>query len=236
MAPPCATGPHPPAALEAKYRGLAEPLWGPARAARLREAILDAQRCPGVSEPLAQPDPPPPGVGEALLRTLAENIPAMVVCFDRDARRDPLDVSEMARTVWELLAAAEPGRRVAFDLVPGLTAHDDPALVRNVLENLLGNAFNCTRHASDARVAFGAAFVGDETVFHVRDDGTGFDMAHAARLFGACERLHAHNEFAGSGIGLATARRIVQRHGGRIWAEAAPERGATFYFTLAPPA
>lgn len=146
----------------------------------------------------------------------------------------PLDLSDMARTTWEIVQGADFNRIVVFSVEPGLMAHGDPALVRNVLENLLGNAFKYTRDRADACVEFGQSVLEGETVFHVRDNGAGFNMEHAKQLFGAFVRLHAAQEFSGSGIGLATAHKIVERHGGRIWAEAAPGRGATFYFTLAP--
>ncbi|MFN0162724.1 MAG: PAS domain S-box protein [Burkholderiales bacterium] len=148
----------------------------------------------------------------------------------------PLDLSNMARTTWEMVQGAEPNRSVAFSVTAGLQAHGDPALVRNVLENLLGNAFKYTRDRVEACVEFGQSVHEGEMVFHVRDNGAGFNMEHAKQLFGAFVRLHATREFSGSGIGLATTHKIIERHGGRIWAEAAPGRGATFYFTLAPQA
>ncbi|MBL8377922.1 MAG: PAS domain S-box protein [Burkholderiales bacterium] len=148
----------------------------------------------------------------------------------------PLDLSDMARSTWELVQGTDPKRLVSFSVAPGMVARGDPALVRSVLENLLGNAFKYTRDRADARVEMGQSVLAGETVFHVRDNGAGFSMEHAAQLFGAFVRLHASRGFAGSGIGLATAHKVIERHGGRIWAEAAPGLGATFYFTLAPQA
>jgi PAS domain S-box-containing protein len=150
------------------------------------------------------------------------------------ARRDT-DLSRLAREVWDEAVLAQPGRKARLEAEDGVAACCDPVLVRNVLQNLLGNAFKYTRDAEDARVQFGKVERDGEAVFHVRDNGAGFDMAYANRLFGAFQRLHGANEFEGTGIGLATVQRIVERHGGRIWAEAAPGLGATFYFTLPTP-
>jgi light-regulated signal transduction histidine kinase (bacteriophytochrome) len=115
---------------------------------------------------------------------------------------------------------------------PDLIAGGDPRLLTLVLENLLGNAWKYTGKTPAARIAFGRAGEGDEPVFFVRDNGAGFDMAGAANLFAPFQRLHASQDFEGTGIGLAIVRRIIQRHGGRIWAEAEPGQGATFFFTL----
>ena len=148
----------------------------------------------------------------------------------------PLDLSAMAGEIVADLRAHDPGRQVQVAVAPGLAAHGDPALVRALLENLLGNAWKFTRHAAAAAIEFTAdpPLPGSPQVFVVRDNGAGFDMRFATKLFGAFQRMHTTSEFEGTGVGLATVRRIVQRHGGRVWADAAPGQGATFRFTLRP--
>ena len=108
----------------------------------------------------------------------------------------------------------------------------DVRLLRVVLENLLGNAWKFSGKQDQAHIEFGVKQEAGESVYFLRDDGVGFDMAYADKLFGTFQRLHSLREFEGTGVGLATVQRIIQRHGGRIWAEAAVGQGATFYFTL----
>ena len=134
----------------------------------------------------------------------------------------------MARSAAAELAEAEPGRAVELVVAEGLEASADRRLARALLANLLGNAWKFTAKHETARIEVGAEEVGGERVFFVRDDGAGFDMAYADKLFGAFQRLHSPGEFEGLGIGLATVQRIVRRHGGRVWAEGAVEKGATF--------
>jgi PAS domain S-box-containing protein len=145
---------------------------------------------------------------------------------------DWTDLTAVARTVANELAGADPQRRVEVVLGEGLLAYIDPQLGRNLLDNLLGNAWKFTAKTPQARIEFGATSHADTPAFFVRDNGAGFDMAYAGKLFTAFRRLHTASEFPGTGIGLATAQRIVQRHGGRIWAEGIVNGGATFYFTL----
>jgi light-regulated signal transduction histidine kinase (bacteriophytochrome) len=121
---------------------------------------------------------------------------------------------------------------VDFIIQAGLKAEGDPRLLEAVLTNLLGNAFKFTGKRADARLEFGNVESQGQRVFFVRDNGAGFDMAYSRKLFGAFQRMHKASEFPGTGIGLATVQRIIHRHGGRVWAEAEPGRGATFYFTL----
>lgn len=153
-----------------------------------------------------------------------------------EARREPVDLSALAREVLDELAAADRGRVVATHVEAGCAALADPRLVRVVLENLLGNAWKFTARTPDARVAFGRATDAEGPHFWVRDNGVGFDMAYAHKLFGAFQRLHAQHEFPGTGIGLATVQRVVRLHGGRVRASSAPGEGAVFRFTLAPEA
>ena len=152
-----------------------------------------------------------------------------------ELRREAVDLSGLARGIVEHLREAGPGRQVEFVVAGGLASEGDPRLLRIVLENLLGNAWKFTSRRPNARIEFGSVERDGERVYFVRDNGVGFDMAYAQKLFGAFQRLHTSAEFPGTGVGLATVQRIIHRHGGRIWAEAQPEAGATFSFTLEPP-
>jgi light-regulated signal transduction histidine kinase (bacteriophytochrome) len=145
-----------------------------------------------------------------------------------------VDLSAAASAIAADLARHHPDRRVDVTIAPKLTVKADPELLKIVLHNLLDNAWKYTGKTAGPRVEVGALMNGGLEVFHVRDNGAGFDMAHAHRLFGPFQRLHPERDFEGIGIGLATVQRIVRRHGGRIWAEGAVGRGATFYFTLEP--
>jgi light-regulated signal transduction histidine kinase (bacteriophytochrome) len=129
------------------------------------------------------------------------------------------------------LRDADPERAVDVEIEPGLVASADQRLLRVLLQNLVGNAWKFTSKQDSAKIEVGRAN-GDASAFVVRDDGVGFDMAYADKLFGAFQRLHSAGEFEGTGIGLATVQRIVHRHGGRVWAESEPGAGAAFYFTL----
>jgi PAS domain S-box-containing protein len=149
-----------------------------------------------------------------------------------DLRRAPVDLSGLARATFERLRETQPDRDVELVVRDGLARPGDRALLGAALENLLGNAWKFTRGRPDARIEFGASEQDGETVYFVRDNGAGFDMAHASKLFGVFQRLHTASEFEGTGIGLATVRRIVHRHGGRIWGEGKVGEGACFHFTL----
>ncbi len=143
-----------------------------------------------------------------------------------------VDLSEMARSSVEALQTEFPDRRVRVEVEPGLTARGDRRLLQILLTNLLGNAWKFTSKTENAEIIFGHEETKGESVFFVRDNGSGFDMAFADKLFGAFQRLHGSDEFEGTGIGLATVQRIVNRHAGRVWADGKVDVGATFYFTL----
>jgi len=149
-----------------------------------------------------------------------------------ELHREKLDLSAMAKLIAAEVQEAEPGRQVEFVIEDGVTAVGDPQLLRAALENLLRNSWKYTSGHPTARIEFGRSVEKEKHSFVVRDDGAGFDPRYADRLFGAFQRLHTTKEFPGTGIGLATVQRIIHRHGGEIWAEAAVEKGATFYFTL----
>jgi PAS domain S-box-containing protein len=144
----------------------------------------------------------------------------------------PVDLSQLVRGIVAELQRTQPERRVNFKITPNLKANGDPGLLRAVLENLLNNAWKFTAKREQAEIEFGSKHENDETIYFIRDNGAGFDMAYVGKLFGAFQRLHAMTDFSGTGIGLATVQRIIHRHGGRIWAEGAVDQGATFFFTL----
>ncbi|HYU26215.1 MAG TPA: ATP-binding protein [Thermoanaerobaculia bacterium] len=148
-----------------------------------------------------------------------------------ELEREELDASALARSVAESLEQREPERAVAFRIEDGVRVNADPRLMRAVLENLMSNAWKFTRKHKSATIEFGVARQNGSAALYVRDDGAGFDPGAAAKMFRAFQRLHSRDEFEGTGIGLATVERILQRHGGKIWAEGEVEKGATFYFT-----
>ncbi len=153
----------------------------------------------------------------------------------RPLRREPVDLSARTREIAAELGKSQPERDVEFVIADGLIANGDARLLRLALENLLGNSWKFTSREERARIEFGStALEGRERVYFVRDNGVGFDETYADKLFGAFQRLHAAEEFEGTGIGLATVQRVVHRHGGRIWAKGEVGQGATFFFTLRP--
>ena len=151
-------------------------------------------------------------------------------------RWEPVDLSALAQTLVERYQRQEPRRSARVHIAPDLRAVGDPQLLRKVLDNLLGNAWKFCAGRPLTEITFGSQTNDKETVYCVRDNGVGFDMAYAGKLFVTFERLHSPSEFAGTGIGLTTVQRIVLRHGGRVWGEAMPDKGAAFYFTLGPAA
>jgi light-regulated signal transduction histidine kinase (bacteriophytochrome) len=167
---------------------------------------------------------------------LIEGILELSRIVRQDMHREPVDLSALAGEIVAGLAAREPQRIVEARIAQGLVADGDRRLLRAVLENLLGNAWKYTSRHGSARIEFGAdAGSNGKILYFVRDDGAGFDMKYADKLFGAFQRMHGATEFEGHGVGLATVQRIIRRHGGRIWAEAQVEKGATFFFTLWDP-
>jgi light-regulated signal transduction histidine kinase (bacteriophytochrome) len=149
-----------------------------------------------------------------------------------DIEREPIDLSAIATGILTDLASAHPSRRVETAVEPGLSARADARLVTIALQNLLGNAWKYTAHEPEARIEVGQVRVDGVLSTFVRDNGVGFDPRYAGRLFAPFQRLHKAEEFDGAGIGLATVHRVVAAHGGQVWAESAPGKGATFHFTL----
>ncbi|MBA4215852.1 MAG: hypothetical protein C0460_00810 [Methylibium sp.] len=151
----------------------------------------------------------------------------------RPLARQPVNLSQLAGYVMEELKRAAPQRELELEIEPNLVAQGDPTLLRMVLENLLGNAWKYSAKVERAVIRFGSAQQDGRRAFVVSDNGAGFDMRFAERLFGVFQRLHSASEFQGTGVGLALVRRIIRRHGGDVWAESAVGEGARFYFTLA---
>jgi light-regulated signal transduction histidine kinase (bacteriophytochrome) len=149
-----------------------------------------------------------------------------------ELRRERISLSEIGHAVAADLKRSTPERQVELDIQGGLVADGDCRLVRIVIENLLGNAWKFTRNVAPARIELGAKPGEGETAYFVRDNGAGFDMTYMDKLFRPFQRLHGEAEFPGTGVGLATVRRIIDRHGGRAWATGAVGAGATVYFTL----
>ena len=149
-----------------------------------------------------------------------------------EMRHEPVNLSTLAENVSVALRESGSERKVMFDITPNLKAHGDRYLLGVAIENLFSNAWKFSSSHDQARIEFGVEKLEGKNAYFIRDDGVGFDMAYADKLFGAFQRLHGTTEFPGSGIGLATVQRIIHRHGGQIWAESKVGEGATFYFTL----
>jgi signal transduction histidine kinase len=149
-----------------------------------------------------------------------------------EMRHETVDLSTLARKVTAELQKTQPGRHVEFVITEGLTVNGDTALLRVALENMLGNAWKFTGKQPKARIEFGVTHHEGKPTYYVRDDGVGFDMTYVGKIFAPFQRLHSNDEFPGTGIGLATVQRIILRHGGKVWAEGAVGKEATFYFTL----
>jgi light-regulated signal transduction histidine kinase (bacteriophytochrome) len=149
-----------------------------------------------------------------------------------EMRDEAVDLTAMAKVIFAEFQTLEPDRRVECVVQDGVAGRGDPELLRLVLENLLGNAWKFTMKKPRARIELGMFQRDGQPVYFVRDDGPGFDMAYVSKLFGTFQRLHSTTEFPGTGVGLASVRRIVHRHGGTTWAEGLEQKGATFFFTL----
>ncbi len=180
--------------------------------------------------------------GKAYLARVRAASEKMAALIDDILRLSRVSRSEIETTTVDLSALAgdavrelledQPGRNVVCEFAPGLVCEADRQLLHIAFVNLFGNALKYSSHREETRLQFGAFAQEGETVYFIRDNGAGFDMTYADKLFGAFQRLHTNAEFPGSGIGLAIVDRIIRKHGGRIWAESAPEQGATFFFTL----
>jgi len=150
----------------------------------------------------------------------------------REIERERVDLSRLAHELADELRAQDPTRATEFVLAEGIAVDGDRTLLRLVLQNLMGNAWKFSGKVARPRLEFGTRAENGRNVYLVRDNGAGFDMRFAEKMFGLFQRFHSSNEFPGTGVGLATVQRIVRKHGGRIWADSQPGQGATFYFTL----
>lgn len=177
-------------------------------------------------------------IGEGVRRMgeLIDGMLSLGKVVNTELHRVPVDLSAIARDAARELLPQEDGRSIDLTIEPDLQAVGDAPLLRAVMTNLIGNAMKFTRGRPQAHIHVGRhGEDGGHPVFFVRDDGAGFDMRYAAKLFGAFQRLHRQDQFPGTGVGLATVERIVARHGGRVWAKSAPDQGATFFFALPGP-
>lgn len=170
--------------------------------------------------------------GAGRMNELIDTLLSLCGLARRELHRETVDLSEIAHLVAAELTLTDLGRRVAFQIANGISVNGDAKLLRVVLENLLGNAWKYTAHRDEAIIEFGLVDIDGKAACFVRDNGAGFDMAAADKLFMPFQRLHADSQYQGHGIGLATVERIIRRHGGRIWAQGEPEKGATFWFSL----
>ncbi len=148
-------------------------------------------------------------------------------------KKETINLSQMAQEIADGLRQSNPERNATITIEPGLTCYGDKGLIHVVMDNLFSNAWKYTQYKQEQiHIEFGQQILDGTPVFYIKDNGAGFDMAYSNKLFGAFQRLHPAKDFEGSGIGLATVNRIIQRHGGRVWAEGEPDKGATFYFSL----
>ena len=163
---------------------------------------------------------------------MLESMLSLARISQHELAKEPVNLSQMALAIAKELQQQAPGRRAEFSIEPELLVVGDPTLLRQLMENLLSNAWKYSAHREVAHIALTRRADGGQLTYIVSDDGAGFDMKAASRLFGLFQRLHSASKFAGHGVGLASVQRIVHRHGGRIWAESEPDQGARFLFTL----
>ncbi len=166
------------------------------------------------------------------MNAMIDTLLALSKMTSRDIENGRVDLSQLARDLAEELRAQDRGRAADFDIADRIQADGDRTLLRLVLQNLLGNAWKFSAKAAQPRIEFAVRSDSGRAVYFVRDNGAGFDMRFADKLFGLFQRFHSQNEFPGTGVGLATVARIVRKHDGRVWAESQPGQGATFFFTL----
>jgi len=168
----------------------------------------------------------------ARMNSMIDALLALAQLSTQPLARQPVNLSQLARYIFDDLQRNAPERRVEVQVAPDMLVHGDPTLLRVALENLLGNAWKYSAKCDLSRISFEHGMHDGRQVYLVRDNGAGFDMRFADRLFGVFQRLHSASDFQGTGVGLASVRRIIRRHGGDIWAESEVGRGASFYFTL----
>ncbi len=218
--------------LEAFSYSVAHDLRAPLRLIHAHVQMLREHRGPpGAREPGIHMEQIQRGARE--MSALIDGLLALSRVSHVEMRREPVALGELAKHSVERLSQEVPGREIEWRLGPLPAVSCDPELMRQVFANLLGNAVKYSRPRAKAVIEVGTGAADGDTYIFVRDNGVGFDMRYARKLFGVFQRLHRQDEFEGTGIGLATVSRIVERHGGRIWAEAYPGRGAEFRFTLA---
>lgn len=173
-------------------------------------------------------------VGSQTMAKLIDDLLVLSRMTRQEMKRVPVSLTALATHIVAELRRQTPGRIVKVKISPKLTAEGDKALITVALQNLIGNAWKFTSHSAEPIIEVGSQKKNGETVIYVRDNGVGFDMKYSDKLFAPFQRLHQATEFPGTGIGLATVQRVINRHGGRVWATSEPGAGATFYFTLQP--
>ncbi|MET0383705.1 MAG: ATP-binding protein, partial [Burkholderiaceae bacterium] len=168
----------------------------------------------------------------ARMNSMIDSLLALSRLQSQPIKRQPVDLSQLARYVVEDLRGDDPERDADIAIEPGLVIQGDPTLIRIAMENLVGNAWKYSSQSARTRIELKRELLGGQPTYIVADGGAGFDMRFADRLFGVFQRLHSAKDFQGTGVGLASVRRIIRRHGGDIWAEAEVGKGAKFFFTI----